>query len=165
MGMKLDMDEAYERGNPIDAIHEYLDGLPGDRISPYDLLVEFQGEWGIYRVHYTWHEPSLYLGLVIAIDLSFAVQDHEGFYPLLNEINSKMNLGHLEYTKETLKLHMRYGVFLEYGILTAQHFELFTDLLLDECDRFYPVVDSFLNQNYSQVEAMNQAFLEVRGNA
>lgn len=154
--------------NPLDLIEEIADNNEWrqQRLSPEDLVVELDGEWGIYKMGLSWHEDINQFAISIYFDLYFGTKADKGMFELMNDINRKISIGHIEYCQDLFKPTYRYNMLVQNaGALTHDYIEDLLEKIFAECDRFHPVLSGFLYKDLSVNAAMKYAILEIHGHA
>jgi hypothetical protein len=131
-----------------------------------ELIVDIPGHWGEYRFHLCWQaEPALFY-LASFLDLKVPEPVPASVYELLVLINQRLWMGHFDLV-ENQWIVFRYALFLKidkWEEVVSQVEELM-EMIVEECETFYPVFGSLLTHGLPPQEALQMGLLDTVGEA
>ena len=86
--------------NPLDLLEEILSAnqWPFDRSSDDELVVECNGQWGSYQLHFSWSGDLSAMHFSSYMDMKVPKARQVAVHELLAAVNAKMWLGHFDLT-------------------------------------------------------------------
>ena len=155
--------------NPIDMVEDVLN--PDERLhltrpSPQELLIVSPGQWAQYRLHCIWQIDLQALHTAALMDLTIEPANTPKITELLCLINSRLWIGHFEFSDEGTAPVFRHGHLLRgQGGIAREQVEDLIEVAIGECDRFYPAFQIALLTDQSPAEALQAALIETVGQA
>ena len=167
----LSVDSSFNRAgdNPIDVVEHVLN--PDDRLhltrpSPQELLIVTPGQWAQYRLHCFWQMDLQALHTAALMDLTIPAEKITQINALMCLINSRLWIGHFEFSDEGTAPVFRHGHLLRgQGSIAPEQVEDLIEVAIGECDRFYPAFQITLLTDQSPEEALQAALIETVGEA
>tara|TARA_A100000171_G_C2113568_1_gene136441 strand:- start:121 stop:627 length:507 start_codon:yes stop_codon:yes gene_type:complete len=154
--------------NPLDTIEEMIAAQewPYHRLSHDEILLEIAGRWHDYRVSFFWNEDSEVLGIISSLEMPVPAERYNDTVFLLHLINQRLGLGHFELSPEENNLVFRYA-YLMAGLksLKSESFEELLEIVISECERFYPAFQFTVLGNKKPEEALSVTLLDTQGEA
>jgi hypothetical protein len=158
--MKADVIET----NPLDLVELVIMDREWvfDRPDEGALIAEVHGAMCVYRIWFTWQEDSGGLAFACAFESKLPKSALSRVHSLLAMVNEKLWLGHFDISSEDLSVTFRHSLLLRGGVsTTAEHLQELLDCAIEECDRFYPALQSVVWGGRSAAEAMQIALFET----
>ena len=154
--------------NPIDEIEEILFayGLEFLRINNEELSLNYRGIWNNYEMSFQWVRSSDLIQINTDLIISIPVDMILGIQSMISIINEKIKLGYFGYSSEKKCIYFRHNVLLRGGInFNTEQVEDFFDLIINECDKYYPAFQVFIQKKTDPLFALKTALLETIGEA
>ncbi len=154
--------------NPLDLVEELVgaNDWPFKRASESELMVEVDGRWCGYYLHFVWRAEMSALVFSCLFDQKVPTHRRAAVYELLARVNETLWLGHFELASEDGTAMFRHTVPLR-GLSgpSAELLEDLVDAAVDECERFYPALQMVLWGGRPAAEAVQAALMETLGEA
>lgn len=154
--------------NPLDAIEDMIAAQewPYHRLSYDEILLEISGRWLDYRLSFFWNEDPNILQVLVSLDMPVHGESLFETVQLLHLINQRLGLGHFELSPEEPSPVFRYA-YLMAGLKTLriEFFEDLLDIVISECERFYPAFQFTILGNKKAEEALAVTLLDTQGEA
>lgn len=159
-------DPMYE---PLDLFEQccMMRGWATEREGDEELVVAVPGSWGAYQVRVLWRSEEALLQLVAMLDVKVADAKKPQIYETLGLINERLWLGHFEMWSQHGDVLFRHAMLLDPdapSIVPAQAVE-FLEVVLEECERYYPVFQFVLWAGKKPAEALELSLLDPIGEA
>ena len=154
--------------NPLDSIEDiiYRYDLDFLRDTPNDLSINYKGLWKNYNVSFRWDEFNKIIRISSYLEISKKKKINNNIFSLVSLINKKVALGYFDFCSKTETVFFNYKVSIRgIKILTTEQIEDFLDVVVSECDRFFPVFYIFLNKKQDPNYALKAALFETYGEA
>ena len=154
-------DTAY---NPLDIVETVVMDRDWvfDRPDDGELLAEATGSWCKYQIWFAWQEDAGGLTLACAIDAKLPPKLIPKIHSLLALANEKMWLGHFTLESEHMTVSFRHSLLLREGAETsAEQLSDLLDIAIQECERFYPALQSVIWGGKDPAEALMIAMFET----
>ena len=154
--------------NPIDCIEDFVYKYEADvlRDSPNDLTLSFKGLWRSYSVFVKWDEFNKIINLSSCFEVTSKNNISSKVHNLISKVNERVNLGYFSFNEELEKIFFNYKISIR-GIdfLTIEQIEDFLDVVIKECEKFFPVFYVFLKRKQNPDFALNAALIDTHGEA
>ena len=101
-------------------------------------------------------------------DLSISIPEEMiiGIQRMISIVNEKIKLGYFGFSTEKSCIYFRHNVLLRGGVkFNTEQVEEFFDLIANECDKYYPAFQIYLQKHNDPVFALKSALLETVGEA
>lgn len=162
-------DAENETAEPLDLFEQCCQarGWAFEREGDDELMVAVPGSWGSYQMRVLWRQEDALIQLVAMLDVRVAEAKRAAAYETLGLINERLWLGHFEMWAAEGDLLFRHAVLLDPdgpALVPAQALELL-EVILDECERYYPVFQFVLWAGKKPAEALELSLLETVGEA
>lgn len=157
----LKKDEFY---NPLDIVEMVIMDRDWafDRTSDTELVAQMQGQWCNYHVGFIWEESHQGLALSSAIDAKIPKPALPQVYALLAKVNEKLWLGHFDICADNFCIVFRYSLLLAHAAnINTEQLSNLIDIAVQECERFYPALQSVAWGGKSPDEALMLAMFET----
>jgi len=137
-----------------------------ERQANGEMIMESQGSWCTYQIHFAWNQEYQSLHINCCMDMRLPEEKREAVNDLLADINAKLWIGHFSVGKESLMPTYRHTL-LMHGAEAIKSLEVeeIVETALGECDRFYPAFQFVVWGGKSAREAMDCALIECVGQA
>ena len=154
--------------NPIDNIEDIINAYELDsfRKSNDELSIEYNGLWNSYELSFKW----VYFNSIIKINSNLNIKVSKrlvkGLNSLICLINENLSLGYFGFSSKKQCIYFRHNISLR-GVnnFSAEQIEDFIDILIYECDKYYPAFLCFIQNKYDPEYALKIALVETLGEA
>jgi hypothetical protein len=154
--------------NPLDLLEEILSAnqWPFDRSSDDELVVECNGQWGSYQLHFSWSGDLSAMHFSSYMDMKVPKARQVAVHELLAAVNAKMWLGHFDLTGDERTPVFRHTTLLrgQQGA-SVEQLEDLVDIALAESERFYPAFQFVIWGGKSPADAIAASLLDTVGEA
>ena len=153
---------------PIDFVEEIISTQDWSyqRVGVEEIAVEIPGRWCDYRVHFLWQEEINILHISSYFDMRVQLQSIKEIYELMSLVNSKLALGHFEIEEKDVIPSYRYPfLFTNNKTIKTDYLENVLEIILSECERFYPAFQFVALGGKPAHEAVAVALLDTAGEA
>jgi len=162
--MKMDMDSLH----PLELIEQFLSSREWtfERRGDDELAVEIPGRWCDYGAFFVLSPELETLHISCALDMRVPDNRRTAVSELLAIANEKLWIGHFAlWAEEGLPMY-RYSMMLgqDYSI-DYDRLGTLMDMIVDECERFYPAFQYVVWGGKSAAEAVEAAMLDTVGEA
>ena len=154
--------------NPIDCIEDYIYkyDLDSFRDSVNDLSLLHKGLWDSYNINVSWDEFNKIINIVSYFDFKKKCKVSKNIYSLISIINEKIKLGYFNYSSKLETVFFKYQVSVKgQNILTIEQIESFLDVVISECDRFFPVFYLYFFKKQDPEYALKTSLIDTHGQA
>jgi len=155
--------------NPIDTVEDVLtpdDNLQLTRPSTRELLIVTPGQWSSYRLHCYWQTELQALHTASMMELNISKAQKPKIMELMCLINSRLWIGHFEFSDEETMPVFRHGLLLRgQDRVAREQVEDMMEVAIGECDRFYPAFQLVLLADHEPKDALQAAMVETVGEA
>ncbi len=152
--------------NPLDLVEELVtaNSWNFNRYNTDEMIVDVQGRWCQYRLHFLWREDLNALYFSSAFDAPIPDSRRIAVYELLARVNEKMWMGHFEICHDDLVPMFRQTCLMrdEWGA-SFEQIEDLLDIALSECDRFYPAFQYVMDGGKNPADALLLSMVDVMG--
>lgn len=154
--------------NPIDGIEEIISAYDLDflRNNKNQLSINFEGLWSNYEIKFNWSQPNGLIQINNNLSIKIPTNFLDKIYHVICLINERISLGYFGYCSDESCLFFRHNVSMK-GInyLSTEQIEDFIDIIVQECDKFYPAFQTLIFRNYGAKKAIESALFETIGEA
>ena len=154
--------------NPIDEVEEILFayGLEFSRKNKDEIFLRYSGIWNNYEMSFSWIKNSNLVQINNDLNISVPEEMIIGIQIMISIVNEKIKLGYFGFSTEKSCIYFRHNVLLRGGVkFNTEQVEEFFDLIADECDKYYPAFQIYLQKQNDPVFALKSALLETVGEA
>lgn len=167
--MKLNSEKSfYLTENPIDEIEETFlaYGLNFHRDGENKICLNYKGIWNNYELFFSWKNNINLIQIKNNLNIKVPSNLVDGVQSLISVINERVDIGHFGFSSEEMNIYFRHDILLRGGgDLTTEEIENFFDLVIEECDKFYPVIQVFIHRKHDVKLALDSVLLETAGEA
>lgn len=162
-------DPSTEGAEPLDLFEQccHARGWAFERDGDEELMVAAPGSWGSYQVRILWRPDDALIQLVAMLDVKVPEARRAAVYETLGLINERLWIGHFEMWATEGDLLFRHAVLLDPdapALVPHQALELL-EVMVDECERYYPVFQFVLWAGKLPQEALELSLLDTVGEA
>lgn len=154
--------------NPLDTAEMVMldRDQPFERSSDGDLLAEATGVWGSYKLWLSWQEEYAGLSITCMIDTKVTKATLLRVHTLLAIANERMWMGHFGIDSDAKQIMFRHTLLAADEHHIAQNdIQQMLDTAVQECERFYPALQSVVWGGKDPKEALEYALFETVGEA
>lgn len=154
--------------NPLDTIEDVISvhELPYHRLTHDEIILEVAGRWLDYRLSFFWGEDPHILQALVSLDIPVPQDRYQDTINLLHLVNQKLEIGHFEMSSEENLPLFRYSYLLT-GLKSfkPETFEDLLDLMMNECERFYPAFQFTILGGKKAEESLSITLMDTQGEA
>ncbi|MEM9469225.1 MAG: YbjN domain-containing protein [Pseudomonadota bacterium] len=171
MLQKQEIDLFSDVANPLDFVEEVmsLHDWTFERVDEGEISVQVSGEFSHYTMSFVWQDDVNALDFKCSVDIDVIAEKRLQALEAINEVNSKLWLGHFDLPKGQTQPRFRHTSLLR-GMTEGSGIDLIEDLIqiaLAECER-YVIAFDLLSKTEEQSAAintdkMNLALMDVSG--
>lgn len=154
--------------NPLDIVEQFVtaNDWPFDRRSDEEMAVEVPGKWCDYSLFFAWREDINALHFTCAFDMKVQSDKRVQVNELLVTLNERMWLGYFGLWAEEGVPMFRHALLLhDAGGASLEQIEDLVDIVLSECERYYPAFQFVIWGGKSAQDAIAAALLDTVGEA
>lgn len=155
-------------GNPLDLLEQLViaNDWTFDRHDESELMVEVEGRWSSYFLHFAWRQEVGAIFFSCHFDLRVPKHSMTGAREMIAAFNERLWLGHFDLLAGEGETVFRHTVPLR-GTAGAsvEQLEDLVDTAVAECERLYPAIQMLVWGGRSVEEAMGIALLDTVGEA
>ena len=154
--------------NPIDVVEDviYSKKWSFSRSADHELVAEIASSLCQYRLYFSWSEQINAINFTITFDIKFPLSKMQSAHELLAYINEKLWIGHFDITSKNGILAFRQTV-LESSNLEILHNQMedLMDIAIYECEKYYPIFQLVIFEDYPPKKAIKFGTMDVLGRA
>ena len=167
--MKSDSENSYNVFmNPIDNIEEIINAynLQFVRSNSCELILNFGGLWNNYEVSFNWLQTRGLIRINTDLDIKVPDKSISKMQTLISLINENTSFGYFGYSSKKSCLYFRHNISIK-GVmnLSTEQIEDFIDVVIDECDKYFPAFHLFLYKKNDPEYALKNSLMETVGEA
>lgn len=150
--------------NPLDIVETVIMDRDWvfDRPEDGELVAEASGQWCKFHLWFAWQEEAGGLTLACSLDAKFPPKLLPKIHTLLAIVNEKLWLGHFTLESEDMSVSFRHSLLIREGAeTTAEQLGDLLDIAIEECERFYPALQSVIWGGKDPAEALAIAMFET----
>ena len=167
MGYSIERIEETSK-NPLD-LAEYAVAVRNwefDRITDSELVAKAERHWDNYSILFSWQSQLEAVLFSTTMGTKVPKNLYSKVYQLIGRYNEKLWLGHFDLCADNGYIIFRHSqTFRGCADVSAYQFEDLIDVAINECERFYPAIQSVMWGGKSPEEAVNLALFETKGEA
>ncbi len=156
------------RNNPIDFIEEYVlnDDIEKFRGSPDEITIFSKGMWRNYDISFKWDSKKKIIEINSCFDISKKNRISKSIYSLISNVNSRATVGFFNYSSKLNTIFFSYKISVKgQNFISIEQIQDFIDIVINECDRFFPVFFVFFHKKQDPIKALDIALLDTHGEA
>ncbi len=166
--MSVPWTESADELDLLDLVEQLVraQGWAYERGGEEELHADVPGQWATYRVWFGWHEDLGLFQIACTLDLEVPEGRLPAVAELLCRANPRLWLGHFELWPDSRLPAFRHGVLFREGSgISPETVADLVDIVVHECDRFYPAFRAVVEQGRDPEDALTAAMLETEGEA
>ena len=155
-------------GNPLDILEMIIsqNEWPYERAGDEEITVAVTGEWCDFHIRFFWLMEENMLQSAGMLDMRVPDSKRANMLEVMNLVNERLVLGHFSIWTEDNTVMFRSTQMLTGSLQDTIHVcEQITQVILGECNRYYPVFQFVLWAGKSPREALEAALLDTVGRA
>ena len=158
----------FSNNNPIDFIEEYV--LNGEiekvRDSSDEIVIFSKGVWKNYDINFKWDSNQKILEVSTYFEMSKKNKITKSIYALISDVNKRVNVGFFNYCTELGTIFFSYKISIKgQDFISVEQIKNFINIVISECDRFFPVFFVFFYKKQDPIHALDIALLDTIGEA
>ena len=158
----------FSNNNPIDFIEEYV--LNGEiekvRDSSDEIVIFSKGVWKNYDINFKWDSNQKILEVSTYFEMSKKNKITKSIYALISDVNKRVNVGFFNYCTELDTIFFSYKISIKgQDFISVEQIKNFINIVISECDRFFPVFFVFFYKKQDPTHALDIALLDTIGEA
>ena len=155
----------HTRPHPLDVVEKVMAGRdwPFSRGNDDELATEFRGNWCDLHIQFAWTEKISAIHVACTFDFRVPPAKRQRVHDLLALINDRLWLGHFCLWQAEGVPMFRHTMLLSGGAVLPQQVRDVLDVVVVECDRFYPSFQFVVWGGKEAGEALEASILEPVG--
>ena len=156
------------KNNPIDFIEEYVLDYEIEKIrdSRDEIIIFSKGVWRNYEISFKWDSKRKIIEIITYFEMSKKNRINKSIYSLISDINKKANVGFFNYCTELNAILFSYKISIKgQDSISVEQIKNIINIVIDECDRFFPVFFVFFYKKQDPIHALDIALLDTVGEA
>ena len=156
------------KNNPIDFIEEYVLNYKIEKVrdSSDEIIIFLKGIWKNYDVNFRWDSKRKIIEINTYFEMSKKNRINKSIYSLISDVNKKATVGFFNYCAELNTIFFTYKISIEgQEFISDEQIKNFINMVINECDRFFPVFFVFFYKKQDPIHALDIALLDTVGEA
>ena len=156
------------KNNPIDFIEEYVLNYEIEKVrdSRDEIIIFSKGVWRNYDISFRWDSKRKIIEIITYFEMSKKNRINKSIYSLISGINKKATVGFFNYCTELNTIFFSYKIsFKGQDFISVEQIKNFINIVISECDRFFPVFFVFFYKKQDPIHALDIALLDTIGEA
>ncbi len=156
------------KNNPIDFIEEYVLNYEIDKVreSPDEIIIFSKGVWRNYDISFKWDSTRKIIEIITYFEMSKKNRINKSIYSLISDVNKKATVGFFNYCTNLNTIFFNYKIsFKGQDFISVEQIKNFINIVISECDRFFPVFFVFFYKKQDPIHAIDIALLDTVGEA
>ena len=156
------------KNNPIDSIEEYVlnYGIEKARDSRDEIIIFSKGIWKNYDISFRWDSKRKIIEIITYFEMSKKNSINKSIYSLISDVNKKATVGFFNYCTELNSIFFSYKISIKgHEFISVEQIKNFINIVISECDRFFPVFFVFFYKKQDPIHALDIALLDTIGEA
>ena len=158
----------FSNNNPIDFIEEYVlnDEIEKVRDSSDEIVIFSKGVWKNYDINFKWDSKQKIIEVTTYFEMSKKSRINKAIYSLISNVNKKVNVGFFNYCTELNTIFFSYKISIKgQDFISVEQIKNIINIVINECDRFFPVFFVFFYKKQDPIHALDIALLDTVGEA
>ena len=158
----------FSKNNPIDFIEEYVLNYEIEKVrdSSDEIVIFSKGVWKNYDINFKWDSNQKILEVSTYFEMSKKNRINKSIYSLISGVNKKATVGFFNYCTELNTIFFSYKIsFKGQDFISVEQIKNFINIVISECDRFFPVFFVFFYKKQDPIHALDIALLDTIGEA
>ena len=156
------------KNNPIDFIEEYVLNYEIEKVrdSRDEIIIFSKGVWRNYDISFKWDNKRKIIEIITYFEMSKKNRINKSIYSLISGINKKATVGFFNYCTELNAVFFSYKISIKgQDFISVEQIKNFINIVISECDRFFPVFFVFFYKKQDPIHALDIALLDTIGEA
>ncbi len=157
-----------DKNNPIDFIEQYAvcDEKNILRDSRDEITILTKGLWNSYNISFKWNNQKKIIEVNSYFEAYKNCKIKNSIYSLVSSVNQKVAVGFFNFCPELNTIFYSYKISIKgQNFLTLEQVQDFMDIVIRECDRFFPVFFIYLYKKKDPKSAIEIALIDTHGEA
>ena len=154
--------------NHIDEVEDILFayGLDFQRKDNDEIYLNYRGIWNNYEMSFKWIKNYDLVRINNNLSISVPKNMIPGIQSMISMVNEGLTLGYFGYSSNKNCIYFRHNILLRGGLnFCTEQVEEFFDLMVSECDKYYPAYQIYIQKINNPSFALKTALLETIGEA
>jgi hypothetical protein len=154
--------------SPVDVIEQIAahHGWSFEREDADEISIAIAGQWGDYRVSFTWLDEVEALHLACGFDMKVPERRRAEIRELIGRVNEQLWVGHFDYWHNDSMVMFRHSLLLPGGASPPpEQCEAVLKIATETCERYFQSFQFVLWAGKSAGEALDSAIFETAGEA
>ncbi len=156
------------RNNPIDFIEEYVLNYKIEKVrdSSDEIVIFSKGIWKNYDINFRWDSRRKIIEINTYFEMSKKNRINKSIYSLISAVNKRATVGFFNYCAELNTIFFTYKISIKgQEFISVEQIKNFINMVINECDRFFPVFFVFFYKKQDPIHALDIALLDTVGEA
>ena len=156
------------KNNPIDFIEEYVLNYEIEKVrdSRDEIIIFSKGVWRNYDISFRWDNKKKIIEIITYFDMSKKNRINKSIYSLISNVNKRATVGFFNYRTELNTIFFSYKVSIKgQDFISVEQIKNFINIVISECDRFFPVFFVFFYKKQDPIHALDIALIDTIGEA
>ena len=156
------------KNNPIDFIEEYVLNYKIEKVrnSNDEIIIFSKGVWKNYDINFRWDSKRKIIEINTYFEMSKKNRINKSIYSLISDVNKKATVGFFNYCTELNTIFFTYKISIKgQEFISVEQIKNFINMVVNECDRFFPVFFVFFYKKQDPIHALDIALLDTVGEA
>ena len=134
--------------------------------NPIDFIEEYVVSYEIEKVRDSRDEIIILSKGITYFEMSKKNRINKSIYSLISDVNKKATVGFFNYCTELNTIFFSYKIsFKGQDFISVEQIKNFINIVISECDRFFPVFFVFFYKKQDPIHALDIALLDTIGEA
>ncbi len=156
------------KNNPIDFIEEYVLNYKIEKVRNFndEIIIFSKGVWKNYDINFRWDSKRKIIEINTYFEMSKKNRINKSIYSLISDVNKKATVGFFNYCTELNTIFFTYKISIKgQEFISVEQIKNFINMVVNECDRFFPVFFVFFYKKQDPIHALDIALLDTVGEA
>ena len=156
------------KNNPIDFIEDYVLNYEIEKVrdSRDEIIIFSKGVWRSYDISFKWDSKKKIIEVSTYFEMSKKNRINKSIYSLISSINKRATVGFFNYSAELNTIFFSYKFSIKgQDFISIEQIKNFINIVINECDRFFPVFFVFFYKKQDPIHALDIALLDTIGEA
>ena len=136
------------------------------RDSNDEIVIFSKGVWKNYDINFKWDSRQKIIEVSTYFEMSKKNRINKSIYSLISDVNKKANVGFFNYCTELNAILFSYKISIKgQDSISVEQIKNIINIVINECDRFFPVFFVFFYKKQDPIHALDIALLDTVGEA
>ena len=157
-----------DKNNPIDFIEQYVVCHEKNilRDSRDEITILTKGLWNSYNISFKWNNQKRIIEVNSYFETYKKQKIKNSIYSLISSVNQKVTVGFFNFSPKLNTIFYSYNISIKgQNFLSFEQVQDFIDIVIRECDRFFPVFFIYLYKKQDAKSAIEIALVDTHGEA